>query len=86
MVAFDSHAYSLKLLQSSVFVSFSLASATELPAAFLLIFLLDPWGQRFCGFITMALTTVFTVVELLAESGISFYFLIIFFLDFLDEE
>ncbi|XP_015590153.1 carcinine transporter [Cephus cinctus] len=67
---FDGHVYSLKLLQSSVFVSFSLACATELPAGLLLTLILDRWGRRFCGFITMALTGVFTFVELYSESNI----------------
>ncbi|CAB0039883.1 unnamed protein product [Trichogramma brassicae] len=69
LLAFDGHVYSLKLLESSVFLSFSLACATELPAALLLTMVLDRWGRRFCGFVTMALTTAFTIAEILVESG-----------------
>lgn len=69
MIAFDGHVYSLKLLESSVFVSFSLSCATELPAGILLALLLDRWGRRFCGFITMASTTAFSIAELLLPSG-----------------
>lgn len=68
-MAFDGHVYSLKLLQGSVFVSFSLACATELPAGLLLTFLLDRWGRRFCGFITMFSTAVFSFIDVLLVNG-----------------
>ncbi|KAM0735441.1 Carcinine transporter [Formica fusca] len=68
MIAFDGHVYSLKLIPSSVFVSFSLACATELPAGLLLMLLLDRWGRRFCGFITLAMTCFFSFAELLLQS------------------
>lgn len=68
MIAFDGHVYSLKLIPSSVFVSFSLACATELPAGLLLTLLLDRWGRRFCGFITLAMTSFFSFAELLLQS------------------
>lgn len=69
VIAFDGHVYSLKLIQSSVFVSFSLACATELPAGLLLTLLLDRWGRRFCGFITLAMTCLFSFAELLLQSS-----------------
>lgn len=68
VIAFDGHVYALKLIPSSVFVSFSLACATELPAGLLLALLLDRWGRRFCGFITLALTCFFSFAELLLHS------------------
>ncbi|GAB1867834.1 Solute carrier family 22 member 3 [Camponotus japonicus] len=68
VIAFDGHVYSLKLIPSSVFVSFSLACATELPAGLLLALVLDRWGRRFCGFITLALTCLFSFSELLLQS------------------
>ncbi|XP_011344012.1 carcinine transporter isoform X2 [Ooceraea biroi] len=69
MIAFDGHVYSLKLIPSSVFVSFSVACATELPAGLLLTLLLDRWGRRFCGFITLAMTCLFSFAELLLQSS-----------------
>lgn len=68
VIAFDGHVYSLKLIPSSVFVSFSLACATELPAGLLLTLILDRWGRRFCGFITLAMTCFFSFAELLLQS------------------
>ncbi|KAH0945542.1 hypothetical protein HN011_010349 [Eciton burchellii] len=68
MIAFDGHVYALKLIPTSVFVSFSLACATELPAGLLLTLILDRWGRRFCGFITLAMTGAFSFAELLLQS------------------
>ncbi|XP_033317281.1 carcinine transporter-like isoform X2 [Bombus bifarius] len=68
LISFDGHVYSLKLIQSSVFVSFSIACATELPAGLLLALLLDRWGRRLCGFLTMAMTCVLSIAELMLHS------------------
>ncbi|XP_017878840.1 carcinine transporter-like isoform X2 [Ceratina calcarata] len=68
VICFDGHVYSLKLIQSSVFVSFSLACFTELPAGLLLALLLDRWGRRLCGFLTLAMTCMFSIAELLLVS------------------
>ncbi|XP_076483272.1 organic cation transporter protein-like isoform X2 [Bombus vancouverensis nearcticus] len=68
LIPFDGHVYSLKLIQSSVFVSFSIACATELPAGLLLALLLDRWGRRLCGFLTMAMTCVLSIAELMLHS------------------
>ncbi|OAD57196.1 Solute carrier family 22 member 3 [Eufriesea mexicana] len=68
VISFDGHVYSLKLIQSSVFVSFSLACSTELPAGFLLALVLDRWGRRVCGFLTLSLTCILSIAELLFSS------------------
>ncbi|XP_068972627.1 carcinine transporter-like isoform X1 [Bombus flavifrons] len=68
VISFDGHVYSLKLIQSSVFVSFSIACATELPAGLLLALLLDRWGRRLCGFLTLAMTCVLSIAELMLHS------------------
>ncbi|XP_076238886.1 carcinine transporter-like [Calliopsis andreniformis] len=68
VIAFDGHVYSLKLIQSSVFVSFSLACSTELPAGLLLTLLLDRWGRRLCGFLTLAMTCLLSIAELMLHS------------------
>ncbi|XP_068972632.1 carcinine transporter-like isoform X4 [Bombus flavifrons] len=69
VISFDGHVYSLKLIQSSVFVSFSIACATELPAGLLLALLLDRWGRRLCGFLTLAMTCVLSIAELMLHSS-----------------
>ncbi|XP_033362879.1 carcinine transporter-like isoform X1 [Bombus vosnesenskii] len=68
LISFDDHVYSLKLIQSSVFVSFSIACATELLAGLLLALLLDRWGRRLCGFLTMAMTCVLSIADLMLHS------------------
>ncbi|KZC09852.1 Organic cation transporter protein [Dufourea novaeangliae] len=68
VIAFDGHIYSLKLLQSSVFMSFSIACSTELPAGLLLTLLLDRWGRRLCGFLTLAITCLLSIAELILQS------------------
>ncbi|CAK9830056.1 Carcinine transporter [Anthophora retusa] len=57
-----------KLIQSSVFVSFSIACATEIPAALLLTLLLDRWGRRLCGFLTLIMTCFFSIAEMMLHS------------------
>lgn len=71
LIAFDGHVYSLKLLQSSVFMSFSFACATELPAGLLLTLLLDRWGRRLCGFLSLSVTCVLSIAELMLPSTIA---------------
>ncbi|XP_034942466.1 carcinine transporter-like [Chelonus insularis] len=68
IICFDGHVYSLKLLQSSVFVSFSLASSTELPAGILVTLILDRWGRRFCGFLTLGAIGICSFTELYSPS------------------
>ncbi|XP_076766325.1 carcinine transporter-like [Xylocopa sonorina] len=68
VISFDGHVYSLKLIQSSVFVSFSVACSTELPAGILLTLLLDRWGRRLCGFLTLAMTCLCSIFELILQS------------------
>ncbi|CAG5107493.1 Protein of unknown function [Cotesia congregata] len=68
IICFDGHVYSLKLLRSSVFVSFTLASATELPAGLLVTLILDRWGRRFCGFLTLGAISACSFAELYLPS------------------
>ncbi|XP_033326805.2 carcinine transporter isoform X1 [Megalopta genalis] len=71
VISFDGHVYSLKLLQSSVFVSFSLACSTELPAGLLLTLLLDRWGRRLCGFLSLGVTCLLSIAELMLHSTVA---------------
>ena len=74
MWVFDGHVYSLKLLDISVFLSFSLACLTELPAGILLVVIMDRLGRRFTGFLTMFLAAIFSLAELIIASGNSTIF------------
>ncbi|KAG6802461.1 carcinine transporter [Apis mellifera caucasica] len=66
---FDGHVWNMKLLDPDVFMSFSLASLTELPAAVLLALFLDRWGRRWMGFASMFLCGVFSFVALSTPAG-----------------
>ncbi|XP_046594939.1 carcinine transporter isoform X2 [Neodiprion lecontei] len=70
-LAFDGHVYSLKSLSGSVFVSFTLTSATELPAGILLILVLDRWGRRACSFVPTILTAVCSFLMIFIKTGIA---------------
>lgn len=69
IICFDGHIYSLRLLRSSVFVSFTLSSATELPAGLLVTLILDRWGRRFCGFLTLGAIGACSFTELYLPSS-----------------
>lgn len=66
---FDGHVWNMKLLDPNVFMSFSLASLTELPAAILLALFLDRWGRRWMGFASMFLCGIFSFVALATPHG-----------------
>jgi len=59
----------MKLLDPDVFMSFSLASLTELPAAILLVLFLDKWGRRWMGFLSMFLCGIFSLIALATPPG-----------------
>lgn len=69
ILIFDAHVWNMKLLHPDVFVSFSLASLSELPAAILLALFLDRWGRRWMGFLSMFLCGVFSFVALKMPIG-----------------
>lgn len=54
-LVYDGYIRSITTIGFNVFVAFTLASATEFPASFILTFILDKWGRRWLMFGTMAL-------------------------------
>ncbi|XP_012268092.2 carcinine transporter-like [Athalia rosae] len=69
-LAFDGHVYSLKLLQSSVFVSFTLSSATEFPAGLVLTMTLDRCGRRCSAIVPSILTALCSILLLFITTGV----------------
>lgn len=57
-LVYDGYIRSITSIGFDVFVAFTLASATELPASLLLTFILDRWGRRWLLFGSMALCAV----------------------------
>ncbi|XP_012268122.2 carcinine transporter-like [Athalia rosae] len=69
ILVFDGHVWNMKLLDPDVFTSFSLAALTELPAAIALTVLLDKWGRRWMGFLSMLICAIFSFVTLAMPPG-----------------
>ncbi|XP_012276482.1 carcinine transporter [Orussus abietinus] len=69
ILVFDGHVWNMKLLDPDVFMSFSLAALTELPAAVLLAIFLDRWGRRWMGFLSMFICGIFSFIALATPKG-----------------
>lgn len=67
---FDGHIRNIGSLGLSIFTTFTIASATELPANLLLTFTLDRWGRRWYACGSMALSGVFSLLAAFVPMGI----------------
>ncbi|XP_046454856.1 organic cation transporter protein-like [Daphnia pulex] len=63
-VVYDGHARNTANLGLSVFLTFSVASVTELPADLVLVFFLDKWGRRILAFGSLLGASVFSLATL----------------------
>lgn len=69
-VVYDGHARNTTNLGLSVFLTFSLASVTELPADLVVVFFLDRWGRRALAFGSLLGAAVFSLITLVIPNGI----------------
>ncbi|KAK9506717.1 hypothetical protein O3M35_008602 [Rhynocoris fuscipes] len=69
-LTFDGHVRNVGSLGLDVFLTFTIAAATELPADVFLTFTLDKWGRRWLAFATMALSGLFSLLATTVEQGI----------------
>lgn len=69
-LAFDGHVRNVGALGLDVFVTFTIAAATEMPADVLLTFTLDIVGRRWYAFGSMVLSGVFSLLSTLFPIGI----------------
>lgn len=69
-VVYDGHARNTANLGLSVFVTFSVASVTELPADLVLVFFLDRWGRRALAFGSLFGAALFSLFTLAVPVGI----------------
>lgn len=69
-LVFDGHVRNVGILGLDIFLTFTLAFLTELPAAFLLTYTLDKLGRRLnaCG--SMVLSGIFSLLASLAPTGV----------------
>lgn len=69
-LAFDGHVRNVGALGLDVFVTFTIAAATEMPADVLLTFTLDIVGRRWYAFGSMVLSGVFSLLSAMFPIGI----------------
>lgn len=69
-LAFDGHVRNVGALGLDVFITFTIAAATEMPADVLLTFTLDIVGRRWYAFGSMVLSGIFSVASTLFPIGI----------------
>ncbi|XP_063217227.1 organic cation transporter protein [Bacillus rossius redtenbacheri] len=69
-LCFDGHVRNVGSLGLDVFLTFTIASATELPADTLLTAVLDRWGRRWLACGSMVLSGVFSLLATAVPSGI----------------
>lgn len=69
-LAFDGHVRNVGALGLDVFITFTIAAATEMPADVLLTFTLDIVGRRWYAFGSMVLSGIFSLLSTLFPIGI----------------
>ncbi|XP_075217415.1 carcinine transporter [Lycorma delicatula] len=69
-LVFDGHVRNVGSLGLDVFVTFTIASATELPADTLLTLTLDHWGRRWLACGTMVVSGIFSLLATLVPTGV----------------
>ncbi|GLV32144.1 uncharacterized protein CBL_11898 [Carabus blaptoides fortunei] len=65
-LVFDGHVRNVGSLGYNVFITFTIASATEMPADTFLTLTLDRWGRRWLAFGTMAMSGIFSLLAVFA--------------------
>ncbi|XP_063589244.1 organic cation transporter protein-like [Penaeus indicus] len=68
-LAYDGHLRNVSNLPLDVFLSFSVTSATELPADTFLVLTLDRWGRRWMAFGTLGLSGILSVLTLIVADN-----------------
>ncbi|RZF45646.1 hypothetical protein LSTR_LSTR010597 [Laodelphax striatellus] len=69
-LVFDGHVRNVGTLGLDVFVTFTIASATELPADTLLTLTLDRWGRRWLACGTMVFSGIFSLLATMVPLGL----------------
>jgi MFS family permease len=72
-IVYDGHIRYLEYLDSNIFILFTIASSTELPAEILITYTLDIWGRRLSLFFAGTLSSIFSFCA--AAMPLDIYFL-----------
>lgn len=68
-LAFDGHVRNVSALGLNVFITFTVAAATEFPADFMLTYTLDRVGRRWYAFASMTFSGIFSLLATLFPFG-----------------
>lgn len=68
-LVFDGHVRSVGALGLDIFLTFTIASATELPADTFLTLVMDKWGRRWLACGSMVLSGVFSLLSISVPTG-----------------
>lgn len=68
-LVFDGHVRNVGALGLDIFMTFTVASATELPADTFLTLVLDRWGRRWLACGSMVLSGVFSILATAVPTG-----------------
>lgn len=69
-LVFDGHVRNVGSLGLDIFLTFTIASATEFPADTFLTMVLDVWGRRWLAFGSMVLSGIFSLLATTVPYGI----------------
>lgn len=69
-ISFDGHVRNVNSLGLDVFITFTVAAATELPADIMLTYTLDIFGRRWYAFASLILSGVFSMLATLFPVGL----------------
>lgn len=68
-LCFDGHVRNVGSLGLDLFVTFTVASATELPADTVLTMVLDKWGRRWLACGSMVMSGIFSLLATAVPTG-----------------
>lgn len=68
-IGYDGHVKNIKNTGWNLFLTFTIAGATECPADILLFVTLDAGGRRFMGLITLVFSGLFSYASVVAPLG-----------------
>lgn len=72
-LVFDGHVRNVETLGLDVFLTFTIASATEFPADTFLTMVLDVWGRRWLAAGSLVLSGIFSLLATTVPNGKPFF-------------
>ena len=79
-LVFDGHVRNVNNLGLNVFVTFTIAAATELPADTFLTLVLDRWGRRWLACCSLVISGVFSIWASIVSNRLYISFFTLYFI------